>query len=76
MVLYSYIYIYICIEREGECVREHDSNSGSVWRDYGEAGEEKRMIVWIMSKYIASVYEDSITKCIENSWIIGQQGYR
>jgi hypothetical protein len=37
----------------------HDCISGSVWGDYREAGEEKRMIVIL--KCNASVYEDS--KC-------------
>jgi hypothetical protein len=68
--IYSYMYIYICIyiyiyvKRERNW-REHDCiKGGSVWGNYGETRERKRMLKNEKYWNISSVYEDNITQCM------------
>jgi hypothetical protein len=44
--------------------------------DYGEVGEEKRMLESEKYWNTASVYEDNITQCTVSCWITGEQGDR
>jgi hypothetical protein len=66
--LHKYIHIYV--------EREHGWNSDLLkwtkrrWRGKGNGRE------WIILKYIASVWEDSMMKCTENCWLIREQGDR
>jgi hypothetical protein len=45
-------------------------------RERRERQEKKREWQWIILKYIAFAYEDSITKCTESCWIMGEEGDR
>jgi hypothetical protein len=61
--VYKNAYLIIYIWRKWE--REHDYNSGSVGGDYNRGGSKgkENFRKWVILKYIASVYEDDITKC-------------
>jgi hypothetical protein len=65
-----------CPSEEREKDWEYDCNSGLIYGDYKKVGKVKMNDrEWIL-KYIASVYEGSIRKCIVSYWIIGEQGVR
>jgi hypothetical protein len=60
-------------ERQQHCIW------GSIWKNYGEVGEGKRMLENEKCWNIASVYEDNVTQCtviVKFHWIIGEQGAR
>jgi hypothetical protein len=57
MILYTYSHIDMDSDREHDCI------SGSVWGDYGEVEEEKRILESKKSLNIASVHEDNTIHC-------------
>jgi hypothetical protein len=48
----------------------------SVGGDHGDRKGKENDTEWIILKHISSWYEDSMTKCTENFWLIEAEGNR
>jgi hypothetical protein len=70
--MHTYIYAYIYTHTYTKW--KYDSNSDSVRGSYKKVEEEKENDrIWIILKYIASVYEDNIMKSIVSCCTVEKQ---